>query len=41
MSESFDAVDVITAKRDRHELSDDRSTGSSTPTRAAWSPTSR
>ena len=24
MSESFDAVDVIVAKRDRHELSDDQ-----------------
>ena len=24
MSESFDAVDVITTKRDRHELSDDQ-----------------
>ena len=40
--EAFDAVDLIRAKRDGHELDDRaRSTGSSTRTRAATSPTSR
>ena len=41
MAETHDAVEVIIAKRDGGELSDSRSTGWSTPTRAAWSPTSR